>query len=111
MDRILAVIIFALFLAQPVAAGAASADPERRSERVQFAKGATSTVIKGQIKGYQYVDYRLRAGAGQTLSVELKTGNGANYFNSLPPGTSDVAMVVGSMAGNRFPGVLQTDGD
>ncbi len=111
MDRILAVIIFALFLAQPVAAGAASADPERRSERVHFAKGATSTVIKGQIKGYQYVDYRLRAGAGQTLSVEMKTGNGANYFNILPPGSGDVAMFVGSMAGNRFSGVLPTDGD
>ena len=50
----------------------AYADPERRSERVQFAKGATSTVIKGQVKGYHYVDYQVRAGAGQTLSVEMQ---------------------------------------
>ncbi|MFZ1900567.1 MAG: hypothetical protein WAU35_08730, partial [Azonexus sp.] len=86
MDRILAVIAAALLLLQPFAAATASADPERRSERVHFAKGATSTVIKGQVKGYHYVDYQLRAGAGQTLSVEMKTGNGANYFNILPPG-------------------------
>jgi hypothetical protein len=111
MIKAITIIAAALFLAQPVAAGAASADPERRSDRVHFAKGATSTVIKGQIKGYHYVDYHLRAGAGQTLSVEMKTGNGANYFNILPPGSGDVAMFVGSMAGNRFSGVLPTDGD
>jgi len=111
MDRILATIAAALLLLQPVAAATTSADPERRSERVHFAKGATSTVIKGQVKGYHYVDYQIRAGAGQTLSVEIKTGNGANYFNILPPGSGDVAMFVGSMSGNRFSGVLPTDGD
>ncbi|MBL8421024.1 MAG: hypothetical protein JNK92_10340 [Dechloromonas sp.] len=111
MDRIFATIAAALLLLQPVAAATGSGDPERRSERVHFAKGATATVIKGQIKGYQYVDYRLRAGAGQTLSVEMKTGNAANYFNILPPGSGDVAMFVGSMSGNRFSGVLPTDGD
>jgi hypothetical protein len=111
MDKILPAIVAALLVFLPVASSAASADPDRRSDRVHFAKGATSTVIKGQVKGYQYVDYRLRAGAGQTLSVEMKTGNGANYFNILPPGSGDVAMFVGSMAGNRFSGVLPTDGD
>ena len=105
MNRVLLVVAVALLLVQPVVGTAVAADPERRSERVQFAKGATSAVIKGQIKGYHYVDYQLRAGAGQTLSVEMKTGNGANYFNILPPGSGDVAMFVGSMSGNRFSGV------
>jgi hypothetical protein len=111
MNKIASAIVVTLLLAQLVASTTASADPERRSERVSFAKGATSTVIKGQVKGYHYVDYQLRAGAGQTLSVEMKTGNGANYFNILPPGSGDVAMFVGSMSGNRFSGVLPTDGD
>ena len=111
MNRILPAIVAALLIFLPVASSAASADPERRSERVHFAKGAMSTVIKGQVKGYHYVDYQVRAGAGQTLSVEMKTGNGANYFNILPPGSGDVAMFVGSMSGNRFSGVLPTDGD
>ncbi len=112
MNRIPAAIATTWFLVQPVVGAAASADPDRRTERVYFAKGATSTVIKGQIKGYHYIDYQVRAGAGQTLSVEMQTGNGANYFNILPPGSSDVAMFVGSMSiGNRFSGVLPTDGD
>ncbi len=111
MNKIASAIVVTLLLAQLVASTTASADPERRSERVHFAKGATSTVIKGQIKGYRYVDYQVRAGAGQTLSVEMQTANGANYFNILAPGSSDVAMFVGSMSGNRFSGVLPTDGD
>jgi hypothetical protein len=90
---------------------AAAADPDRRSEPVRFATGTSSTVIKGQIRGYHYVDYQVRAGAGQTLSVEMQTGNGANYFNILPPDSGDVAMFVGSMSGNRFSGVLPADGD
>ena len=102
-------IAVALMLVQPVA-GCAIA-PDARSERVQFAIGATSTVIKGQIKGYRFVDYQVRAGAGQTLSVEMKTGNASSYFNILPPGSSPVAMFIGSTSGDRFSGLLPTDGD
>jgi hypothetical protein len=101
-----AALLFLLFVV-----GNASADPYRRIEAVHFTKGATSTVIKGQVKGDNFVDYHLRAGAGQTLSVELKTGNASSYFNILPPGSSDVAMFIGSTSGNRFSGLLSTDGD
>lgn len=92
-------------------AGSAAADHDGRSERVQFARGATSTVIKGQIKGHHYIDYQVRAGAGQALKVELKTSNASSYFNINPPGSDDVAMFIGSTSGNRFSGVLPTDGD
>lgn len=91
--------------------GNASADPNRRSEPAHFTKGATSTVIKGQIKGDHYVDYQVRAGAGQTFSVEMKSSNASGYFNILAPGSGDVAMFVGSTSGNRFSGVLPADGD
>ncbi|MGA8880480.1 MAG: hypothetical protein WCC44_05435 [Azonexus sp.] len=111
MKAILAGIATLLLLAQPLTGAATSADPDRRSEAVHFAKGATSTVIKGQVKGYRYVDYQVRAGAGQTLSVELKTSNASSYFNILPPGSGDVAMFVGSTSGNRFSGILPADGD
>lgn len=57
MDRILTALAAALFLFQPVVGTAASADPDRRTERVQIAKGVASTVIKGQLKGYHFVDY------------------------------------------------------
>ena len=110
MKRLLTVLAAALLFLLSVV-GTASADPDRRSERVHFAKGATSTVVKGQVKGDHYIDYQVRAGAGQTLSVEMKTGNASSYFNILPPGSGDVAMFIGSTSGNRFSGVLPADGD
>ena len=79
-------------------------------ETVQFAKGASVATIKGVLKGDQTVDYRVRAGAGQTLTVALKGSNAQNYFNVLPPGSADVAMFVGQ-DGGRYKGVLPTDGD
>jgi hypothetical protein len=111
MKRLLATIAAALLLVLPVADAAASADPNRRSETVHFTKGATATVIKGQIKGDHYIDYQVRAGAGQTLSVEMKAGDASSYFNILAPGSGDVAMFIGSTSGNRFSGVLPADGD
>lgn len=111
MNRILAAVAATLLLVQPLVSAASPGDPERRVERVQFARGATASIVQGQIKGGRYIDYLVRAGAGQTLRVEMQTGNGASYFNILPPGSSDVAMFVGSTAGNRFSGVLPTDGD
>jgi hypothetical protein len=101
----------AILLAQLFAAAAAAADAGIRQERVQFAKGATSAVVKGRLKGDADVDYLVRAGAGQTLAVTLKGANASNYFNVLPPGSKDVGMFVGSTSGNSFTGVLPADGD
>ena len=49
--------------------------PESRP--VHFAKGASSATLKGSIKGYKIIDYRLRARAGQTMDVKLETSTGA----------------------------------
>jgi hypothetical protein len=111
MSRIPLAIAAMLMVVQPTVGIAATADSGARSESVHFTKGATSTVIKGQVKGDHYIDYQVLAGAGQTLSVEMKTGNASSYFNILPPGSGDVAMFSGSTSGNRFSGVLPTDGD
>jgi hypothetical protein len=81
------------------------------SRPLQFAKGASSTTVKGSLKGGRIIDYKLRAKSGQTMSVALKTSNGANYFNVLPPGSSDVAMFVGSTSGNEWTGPLPADGE
>ena len=83
--------------------------PESRP--VHFAKGTSSATIKGQIKGYKTIDYKLRAKAGQTMNVKLETSNGANYFNVLAPGSNDVAVFVGSTSGNDWSGALQADGE
>ena len=89
----------------------AEAELQNHSQkRVKFAKGASSATIKGQLKGDETVDYVLRAGAGQTLTVSLKTSHGANYYNVLPPDSMDVAMFIGQFGGD-FKGILPTDGD
>lgn len=108
MNRGIAAIATAIILGQ--GGLAAAAEPDRRTEQVTFAKGASSRVIKGQLKGREYVDYQLRAGAGQTLTVTLKPTNLSNYFNVNPPG-SDVSMFVGSSSGGEFTGMLPADGD
>jgi hypothetical protein len=55
------------------------------------------------------VDYVVRAGAGQTLTVTLKKTNPQTYFNVLPPGT-EFAMYVGQ-TGEDYSGMLPADGD
>ena len=90
--------------------GPALGDASIRQEKLQFAKGASSTVIKGQLKGDAMVDYVVRAAAGQTLSVKLQKTNAQNYFNVMPPGSTGSAMFVGD-SGENYTGVLPADGD
>jgi len=87
----------------------AAGDAGIRSQTVQFAKGATSTQLRGSIKGDAGVDYRIEARAGQTLSVTMKASNASSYFNINPPG-SDLAMFVGSNNGDAATVVLPDDG-
>jgi membrane-bound inhibitor of C-type lysozyme len=82
-----------------------------RTQRVQFASGATSATVEDQIVGYESVDYVLGAQAGQTMNVSMATDNGANYFNILPPGSNDEAIFVGSTSGNQYEGTLPASGD
>ena len=81
-----------------------------QQQDVQFEKGAYGTTLNGQIKGYQIIDYRLRARAGQVMTVAFKPGNLSAYFNVLPPGSSNLALFVGSIYGNHFKSPLPTDG-
>ena len=90
--------------------GLVLADAGIRQEKVQFAKGASSAIIKGQLKGDAMVDYVVRAAAGQTLSVKLQKTNAQNYFNVMPPGSTGSAMFVGD-SGENYTGVLPADGD
>jgi hypothetical protein len=78
---------------------------------LQFAKGASSATVTDSLTGEKTIDYKLRAKAGQTMSVTLKTSNAANYFNVLPPGSRDVALFVGSTSGNEWTGPLPADGE
>jgi len=85
------------------------AQPSITTKQVQFKKGESGATIKGTIKGDQIIDYKLRAGAGQSMVVQFKPGNPSAYFNVLPPG-SDEAIHIGSSAGNEFSTELKAGG-
>jgi hypothetical protein len=106
---LLAPMTLALLLA--ASSPAAQAQGDIRTERVHFAKGATSAVVEGKIKGYQTVDYVLGASKGQSMNVSMATKNTATYFNILAPGESEVAFFNGSTAENQYEGVLPATGD
>ncbi len=98
--------LLGLSLLAPLPALAAS---DIQQKTVVFAKGATSTSIKGQLKGYQTIDYQLRARAGQKIRIDFTPSNRSAYFNLLPPG-SEEALFIGSTLGNEYSGVLPVDG-
>ncbi|HYI97664.1 MAG TPA: hypothetical protein VEX68_29260 [Bryobacteraceae bacterium] len=77
---------------------------------VQFDSGASSKVISGSIKGYETVNYVLKARAGQTMTVKLAAKNASTYFTVIEPG-ADSALHHGTMSGNTFQGTLKTSGD
>jgi hypothetical protein len=81
------------------------------SRPLQFAQGASTAIVKGSLAGDRTIDYKLRARAGQTMSVMLKTSNAANYFNVLPPGSKGEAIFIGSTGGNEWTGALPVDGE
>jgi hypothetical protein len=60
---------------------------EIRTVNVQFKAHETGTTVKGSIKGREIVDYRLKAKAGQQMTVSLSTSNLSNYFNVQPTGS------------------------
>jgi hypothetical protein len=82
-----------------------------RTERVQFTAGSTGTTIEGRISGYEIVDYKLGAQAGQRMVVTMTTNSGANYFNLMAPGETEVAFFNGSTSENSFVGSLPASGD
>jgi len=94
----------------PVQAAPIAQNDEPIVKPVRFAKGKSSTVIRDRITGRQTIDYQVRAGAGQRLTVDFKGSNLANYFNLLPPDSPDAAMAIGEQIDNRFDGLLPDDG-
>jgi hypothetical protein len=105
MKKFLSVILCAAVLSVSVPVDAAP-----RTERVAFAKGASSKVIKGSIKGYDYVDYVIGARGGQLLTVSMTSNRGSNYFNIMAKG-SEAGYYNGSTSGNSFRGPVPATGD
>jgi hypothetical protein len=93
-----------------LAAPAAIAQSDIRTEKVHFKAGTNSAVVEGKITGYETVDYVLEASKGQHMNVSMATKNGAKYFNILAPGENEVAMFIGSTSGKQYGGTLPKSG-
>ena len=101
--------LLALLILLPLSDGA-RAQTERSVQVIQFAKGKNEAKVTGTIAGRRFIDYQLRAAAGQTLSISLKSQHGSNSFNLLPPGSMDAAMAIGELSDHAFTGLLPDDG-
>ncbi|TCO68288.1 SH3 domain-containing protein [Rhodovulum euryhalinum] len=123
MNRIVTLPIGSLALALALVVGAGSPTPataqsDMRTEEVRFAAGTTGTTLRGSIKGYESVVYRIGAEAGQRMEIRMRTDNGASYFNVYEPGRGpgDEALANAEQTGpmvpdlNVFDGVLPTSG-
>lgn len=113
MHRIFSVLLLVTLATSPMLSSAPALS-QIRKERVQFQSGKSSTTIQGTVKGEQSVDYFINAKAGQSLTVNLTTNNGANYFNIFEPGKvpgSDEALFIGGNNGNRYKGTLPSSGN
>lgn len=102
--------ILALLAAMVCLSALAASEVAPRVEHVSFKNGADSIRISDSIKGRLTAEYRLRAKAGQMLTVDLKPSTASAYFNITAKG-EEYALFNGSIMGNHFLGPLPADGD
>ena len=84
--------------------------PTPKPERVHFAKGMSSKIIKGSIKGDRSRLFLINVRAGQTLKVKLVSSNASANFNVTAPG-AEQALFIGSTSGSDFQDVVPSSGD
>ncbi|TLP71552.1 g-type lysozyme inhibitor [Pseudomonas nitroreducens] len=78
---------------------------------VHFAKGASSTTVKGSFKGYDTVLYKLSAKAGQHMKVAVSGSNNANFNLYAPGDEPGESTALGSGAvGQDWSGALPASG-
>ncbi len=80
------------------------------THQVHFDKGTSGTTVKGHVKGYDTVYYKLGAKAGQSMRVSLTSKKA--FMNIFEPGkgAGDGAMFGGSTEGGNYRGVLPANG-
>lgn len=92
-----------LFSVGPVLAEAAT-------RRVTFAPGATSTTLKGAVRGYGAARYAISGRRGQTMHMLFSPSNRFCYYTVKKIGEDGLAHD-GTMDGNEYGANLTADGD
>jgi len=80
------------------------------THQVYFDKGTNGTTVKGHVKGYDTVNYKLGAKSGQSMRVSLESKKA--FINIFEPGkgVGDGAMFIGSIKGANYTGILPKNG-
>jgi len=76
--------------------------------RLRFPAGASSTAVKGTIKGYAYRDYIVRANADQTITASVSSANNYTVLTIFRP---DGDNLDGATQMDEFSGTLPVTGD
>lgn len=90
--------------------GIGTAVAQDRNARVEFSRGQSSTTIRGSIRGYDGINYRVNVRGGQRLAVTMDSSNASNYFNILGPDGGE-ALFNGSISGNFADVIVPASGD
>ena len=99
-----AAVLIAVLLTVPM-----TAQDKVTTHQVHFDKGTTGTTVKGHVKGYDTINYKLGAKKGQYMRVSIESKH-AN-FNIYAPGKGmgDQALFVGE-PGIPYTGNLPANG-
>ena len=76
--------------------------------RLRFPAGASSTAVKGTIRGYAYRDYIVRANADQTIATSVASTNRYTILTIFRP---DGDNLDGAAQMGEFSGTLPVTGD
>ena len=58
------------------------ADIMAQTKRISFRRGSSSATARGKIGSKGYLEYLIKGNAGQVLSIEITSGNGAVVVNA-----------------------------
>lgn len=75
---------------------------------VRFARGSTSSMVRGSVSGFKYVDYIVGARGGQTMSVKL---NSASSYVSFVVFDGRMQNVEGATEQTDWSGELPSNGN
>ena len=77
-------------------------------KRISFRKGASSATVRGKISGNGYSEYLINGRAGQVMSIEITSGNGAVVINA--GAASGKSFSIDMTGGDHLLSVVNTGG-
>jgi len=103
-------IVSAVIVCMGILAAPAMAKDKVTTHQVHFDRGTSGTTVKGHVKGYDTVNYKIGVKEGQTMRVSLESKKA--YMNIFEPGkgVGDTAMFIGSIKGGSYMGNLPKSG-